>query len=542
MFRNLQIRIIVSVVTLVFIAVFVSLNISFKHTETLFEKETSDLLISNLEQVGNQVENVTLDMMKLSNVLSLDDTITANLNAFPRAQGFVPFARMKPPQELTPADYSRIAKIENHLNFAKNNTFFNYNAHMIVVSSDGLVCNVMSNIISDTDINQEYLNFKQEFGARIYKEKWFNTLVRHDQETVWTVPFIYYTSKLGEDKQYVSLAKNIKNSVTGETLGMVMINVDLDNFTALFTVQSKGSVLLLDSREQMIKSSGEVALNDLENIKKDLKLYGTQKGYMIGSSGGKKYMVTYYILNRMNWTVVSVIPYEDVMKNTTSLKNKVLAINYIVFGLLLLSSIGLILYITHPLKSLIKDLKKKKIGIYSLGTKDLSYPGDVNGIVRSFEILFRRVDELVHKVVDEQRREQELKYEALKAQINPHFLFNTLNIIKWTAMMNGASNASGMIADLGRSLEVSMKKGDEEITLKEEMQLVRAYMNIQSARYNDCFELLFDIDPDLEHYKIIKLLLRPVVENCILHGLKHKKTGGRIVISAVLLGGACASM
>ncbi|WP_339372296.1 cache domain-containing sensor histidine kinase [Paenibacillus elgii] len=535
LFRNLQIRIIVSVVFLVFIAVSLSLHISFKHTETLFEKETSDLLLSNLEQVGNQIENVTLDMMRLSNVLSLDDIVTANLNAFPRNLAFEAFATMKSPQEMTPNDYSRISRIENHLNFAKNNTFFNYNAHIIIVSSDGIISNVMGNVVSDIDRNQEYLNFKQEFGLQLKQEKWFASLVRHESETVWTVPFTYHTSKLSEDKKYVSLAKTIKDRFTGETLGIVIINVDLDNFVSLFTVRSKGSVLLLDRQNQIIKSSGEAPFSDIEQVSQELKLYGTQKGYnVIGAAGGKRYMVNYYNLNRLDWTVVSVIPYEDVMNSTSSLKNKVLTFNYIVFGLFLLSSVALILYITNPLKLLIRDLKKKKIGIYSLGTKEIEYSNDVNGIVKSFDHLFKRIDELVQKVMEEQKREQELKYEALKAQINPHFLFNTLNIIKWTAMMNGAANASNMIADLGRLLEVSMKKGEEEITLKEEMQLLQAYMNIQNARYNDSFELVFDIDPQLERHKIMKLLLQPVVENGILHGLKNKRSGGRIEIRAGL--------
>ncbi|MBU7314745.1 cache domain-containing sensor histidine kinase [Paenibacillus oleatilyticus] len=535
LFRNLQIRIIVSVVFLVFIAVSLSLHISFKHTETLFEKETSDLLLSNLEQMGNQIEDVTLDMMRLSNVLSLDDIVTANLNAFPRNPAFEAFAAMKSPLEMTPDDYSRISRIENHLNFAKNNTFFNYNAHMIIVSSDGIISNVMGNVVSDIDRNQEYLNFKQEFGLRLKQEKWFASLVRHESETVWTVPFTYHTSKLSEDKKYVSLAKTVKDRFTGETLGIVIINVDLDNFVSLFTVRSKGSVLLLDRQNQIIKSSGEAPFSDIEQVSKELKLYGTQKGYnVIGAAGGKRYMVNYYNLNRLDWTVVSVIPYEDVMNSTSSLKNKVQTINYIVFGLFLLSSVALILYITNPLKLLIRDLKKKKIGIYSLGTKEIEYANDVNGIVKSFDHLFKRIDELVQKVMEEQKREQELKYEALKAQINPHFLFNTLNIIKWTAMMNGAANASNMIADLGRLLEVSMKKGEEEITLKEEMQLLQAYMNIQNARYNDSFELVFDIDPQLERHKIMKLLLQPVVENGILHGLKNKRSGGRIELRAGL--------
>ncbi|PYI56372.1 sensor histidine kinase [Paenibacillus flagellatus] len=532
LFRNLQIRIIVSIVVLLFFAVFLSLNISFKHTETLFEQETSDLMISNLEQMGNQVENVTLDMQKLSNVLSINDSVASILSAYTKGDGFVPFGAIKTPREMTAADSARIARLENVLNFAKNNTFFNYNAHMIMIGADGVIANVMGNLVSDIDMNKEYLNFKQEFGSRLPREEWFASLVRRERDTVWTVPYSYPFPQAGEPKSYVSLARTIKSSLTGDMLGVVMINVDLDDFVSLFTVRSHGSVLLLDSEDRIVKAAGEVAPADIETIRSQLKLYGKQKGYFIGESGGSRYMVNYYNLNRLDWTIVSAIPYEDVMNNSTGLKNKVLTINYAVFGLFLLLSVAFILYITNPLRLLIRDLKKKKIGVYRLGTQDISYSGDVQGIVKSFDHLFKRVDELVQKVMDEQRREQELKYEALKAQINPHFLFNTLNIIKWTAMMNGASNASGMIADLGRLLEVSMNKGDEDITLKEELELVEAYMNIQNARFNDSIELQLDVDPGLEGCSIIKLLLQPIVENCILHGLKQKKTGGMIRIEA----------
>lgn len=533
LFRNLQIRIIVSIVILVFSAVFLSLQLSFKHTETLFEKETSDLLLSNLEQAGNQVENVTFDMLKLSNILSLDDIVISNLNAFKRESGFKPFSRMKSSQELTTADNLRVSKLENHLFYNKNNIFFNYNAHMIMISSDGIISNVMGNIVSDTDMSEINLNFKQEFASRLQQEEWFQSLVNLEEVTVWTVPFSYNIPSGNMDTRYVSLARSVKNSYTGEMLGILMINVDLNDFVSLFTVRSRGSVLLLDDCNQILESSlGDVEKSDIDNVLKNLKLFGNQKGYFIEASNGKLYMVNYYILNRHDWTLVSVIPYEDVMKNTTSLKNKVLAINYVVFGLFLLSSVMLILFITNPLKLLIKKLRTKKIGIYSLDTQDISYSNDVYEIVKSFDHLFKRVDELVQKVVEDERRGQELKYEALKAQINPHFLFNTLNIIKWTAMMNGAVNASNMIADLGQLLEVSMKKGHEEITLKEEMQLVAAYMNIQNARFNESVELCTDIAPELENYKIIKLLLQPIVENCILHGLKNRKSGGIIRVSA----------
>lgn len=207
-------------------------------------------------------------MMKLSNVLSLDDTITTNLSAFSRSTDFKAFSRMKLPQELTTEDYSRMSKIENRLTFTKNNNFFNYNAHMVVISSDGIVSNVMGNIVSDIDMNHDYLNFKQEFGFWLKEDEWFNSLVRHERDSVWTVPYMYHSSKLNDDKQYVSLARSIKSSFTNEMLGVVMINLDLDNFVSLFTVRSKGSILLLDSQDRIIKSSGEIEIGDINNVKK----------------------------------------------------------------------------------------------------------------------------------------------------------------------------------------------------------------------------------------------------------------------------------
>lgn len=531
LFSQLQIRIIVSIVLFLFLAVSISLHVSFKQTESHFLEETSGLLNSNLELMGNRIEGINLDMMKLSNLLNSDDVILDALTGFNQGEDFSPFQRIKSERELTSADYTRISKIENHIFSVKNSALFNYDAFIAVISADGLIGSVKGNI------GQLEPEFKMGFADCVRSESWFRELAGQEKNITWVVPFANCHKASDSDGQYISLARAVKSSYTGELLGMILIQVDLDTLKPLFQARTGATYFVLNETNDVFMVYGDGELQDISAMKDRLRLYGTRKGSFIGIMNDERYVMNYYILNDLHWTLVSASPYKAVMRNTTAIKHEVLTINYVAFGLFLLFSVALIVYITNPLKRLIHQLKKKKIGVYSLGTQEMTYSNDVHGIVKSFDHLFERVEELVEKVILEQKREQELKYEALKAQINPHFLFNTLNGIKWTAMMNGADTAAEMIADLGRLLEVSMNKGDEHILLKEEMELVQAYMNIQNARFNESIELHVRLPAELEHALITKLLLQPLVENSMLHGFRGNKVGGRIEIDACRLNG-----
>ena len=232
--------------------------------------------------------------------------------------------------------------------------------------------------------------------------------------------------------------------------------------------------------------------------------------------------------------MTSIIPYDDVMKEIGSLRNKTYTINFIIFGIFLVICFLMILYITYPLKKLLNKIRKTKIGDYRIGSKEPEQLDDVSDIVNSFDYMFKRVEDLVNIVIEEQKYENDLKYEALRAQINPHFLFNTLNTIKWSALMSGSENVSKMISSLGKLLEVSINKGEDEISLREELELIESYVYIQNIRFNDIFKLVFDVDEELKEAKVLKLILQPIVENSIIHGLKTKMSSGEITISAAV--------
>lgn len=158
--------------------------------------------------------------------------------------------------------------------------------------------------------------------------------------------------------------------------------------------------------------------------------------------------------------------------------------------------------------------------------------GEIDDLITQLNINIEALKEEKENVkrVQAQKRKAELK--ALQAQINPHFLYNTLNAITWQAADQGASEISVLSNSLGKFFRVSLSKGKEIITLREEIEHVRSYLNIQSIRYKSKLKYEMDIQAEVLDVPIIKLVLQPLVENAIYHGIKLKTTTGFIKIYA----------
>ena len=136
------------------------------------------------------------------------------------------------------------------------------------------------------------------------------------------------------------------------------------------------------------------------------------------------------------------------------------------------------------------------------------------------------------EIIQQQNERRKSELDALQSQINPHFLYNTLESITWMveAQENGA--AVRMISELAKLLRVSLSRGKTIIPIKDELQHSRSYMNIQLARYKERFKTEFRIDKEIENYCIVKLVIQPILENSISHGLSDKRTDACIEIRA----------
>ncbi len=508
-----------------FIPVVLSIQYSFRHTESVLQEKTSGLILDNLQQIGNKVENVSLDIMKISSIMGSDKIITSNLvspdeSITLRANGIKDF------YSLSSEDVFRVSNIERQINNLKSSIFYNYSTNVIIFGNDGGMYSSLDNF------NDEF-KFKLEY-SKVYKDQeWYRALMSGRESILWMAPFTYNSGDIGAGPNFITVARAIKINYSQNISGIILVSFSEDNFKPILGDTANGIISLLNENKQVIFSSDAAkAEKQLKLDDVSAKIPGSGRGYFFSDFNNRKFMINYYTIERFGWSLVSVIPYNDVTKEINSLKIKTYLINMVVFILFLIISVGMILYFISPLKRLINNIRKMRIGEYHVGLKNEDHPDDVSGIVRSFDFLFKQVEELVDTVIEEQKREHELRYEALRAQINPHFLFNTLNTIKWTAMMSGASNVSRMISSLGKLLEISINKGEEEITFKEELELVEAYVYIQNVRYNNKFILETDMDKSIYEFRILKLILQPIVENCIIHGFQNKTGEGHIWIKA----------
>lgn len=261
--------------------------------------------------------------------------------------------------------------------------------------------------------------------------------------------------------------------------------------------------------------------------------------------GGDSYTVIGKRLQENGWTVFGLKSRETLLGNLKSLRNMILNMTGFVF----LMGVAAILLLAYQMTGSLRRLEKR-MSCVQKGDFDARffypYKDEVGSLAKSFNYMVGEIQRLVEKQeetieelkqerdyvgeVQKQKRKAELK--ALQAQINPHFLYNTLNAITWQAADQGAEEISILSNALGKFFRISLSKGAEMITLKEELEHVRSYLDIQSIRYHDRLNCQIEVSEEWMECRMIKLILQPLAENSIYHGIKEKRGSGQIRIWA----------
>ena len=158
------------------------------------------------------------------------------------------------------------------------------------------------------------------------------------------------------------------------------------------------------------------------------------------------------------------------------------------------------------------------------------YYGEIVQLGTGFNSMMNKIENLLKLVYTEQQQKRKAEIQSLQAQIKPHFLYNTLDTIRWMAEDHDASDISKLVTALTTLFRISLSKGKDIINLEQELEHVRSYLYIQKERYEDKLNYTIVCDPALYCCEITKLVLQPLVENAIYHGIKQKKEGGHIRI------------
>lgn len=189
--------------------------------------------------------------------------------------------------------------------------------------------------------------------------------------------------------------------------------------------------------------------------------------------------------------------------------------------------------ITKPVRALSGAAKKIADGDFSTRVK-VATKDEIGTLAENVNEMSGRLEEMVQKIKEDERKMRHTELRLLQEQINPHFLYNTLDTIVWLVEGNSPDKAVNMVVSLSDFFRIVLSKGKDIITIREEEQHIRSYLEIQQVRYRDILEYDIRIPEELYGYKILKLTLQPIVENSLYHGIKVKRGKGTILVTGVL--------
>ena len=233
------------------------------------------------------------------------------------------------------------------------------------------------------------------------------------------------------------------------------------------------------------------------------------------------------------WNLVHIIPQSWLLADLWKISMLIVTA---VAGTLLVTLFSLNRILTNvirPLKKLERHMGR--VSLENLSEKvDITTDDEIGHLAGNFNSMLERIENLKEQVVEEQEDKRKYELQALQAQINPHFLYNTLDSIIWMAEGRKYEEVVLMTASLARLLRQSISNEDEVVPLAREVEYAKGYLTIQKMRYKDKLEFEIDVEPSILNIPLIKLVLQPIIENAIYHGLKYKESKGLLQVKGFM--------
>lgn len=311
-------------------------------------------------------------------------------------------------------------------------------------------------------------------------------------------------------------------------LGSLVLTSDISNIIGQYSssLEAAHSTLFVYSRDGMIYQ------DDTQNVP-DLPDISHTKGYEVVHIGGEKYFMCYLKSSVNDWMYVNIFPYSDIFGQVMNVRYLLIGGFVILFVCMVVVMRKMSVVIVRPLNQLTESMRIVEKGDFKgakqVLDKDLS--NDETGLLaQEFKVMLDKIDILIYENYEKQLLLQETKYKMLQAQINPHFLYNTLNALNWMVKGKRNDDAGKVIIELGKLLRASFAK-DPYTTVADELEVAKGYIVIQQYRYNNRAEFEVLAEGNLERYMIPRMILQPLIENAINYGVDASLEGCRITVS-----------
>lgn len=392
--------------------------------------------------------------------------------------------------------------------------------------------NISSIYILDNDGNRYYSEnvFYKNFELKkIESSEWYDELLNKSGSYVLKLNGGGFFE--GNGNNYVSLIRVINDINTGQKIGILIININENAFYNLSLKLSTqyGTKLIIKNEMDELITKPDVNIEILDRIEKNN--YSDSKiGFLEEEVDKREYIISTLKTPNYNWRLITVRQYNELPEQTKYIKYFLIYFSVINFLLIIIGSIIISKFITKPLKKLCESMKDIESGEFNI-VNIKTYNDEVGELKKGYNIMISQINLLLDKIRQDEKLKRQTELNLLMSQIKPHFLYNTFDTINSLALLGKNKTIYEMIKALGKFYRTSLSNGKDIITVEEEIKTVKSYLIIQNIRYQDMFEVDYDLDPRCNDFKIIKLVLQPLVENAIYHGIRNKKDKGKITIS-----------
>ena len=377
----------------------------------------------------------------------------------------------------------------------------------------------------------------EKAGVKATDQEWYKNAADEIENIHFSTP---HTQNLFVDGSFryqrvISLSRSVDIN-DGEKPGSGVLLVDMkysvvEEILQQINETSNGAYYYLcSSNGEIIYHPRRIEIDRGLFSEKSRKTVFYEDGTYKVSSGDEKENVVVGSIAYTGWKLVGVIPESVQTASINKFRYYILATILVLLMMLLEGNRFISRKISKPILELDESVKAYETGgkndIYIGGSSEIRHLG--YSVQKSYE----QIEVLMGEIIRQQNERRKSEMDALQSQINPHFLYNTLESITWMVEAQKNSEAVFMISELAKLLRVSLSKGRTVIPISDELQHSRSYMNIQQARYKDRFKTEFITDEEIDNYCIVKLVIQPILENAIYYGVGNmdEDDGGKIIV------------
>ena len=373
-------------------------------------------------------------------------------------------------------------------------------------------------------------------GVDFTEQEWFTSSEEKFENFHFSKPHVQNMFESSNYRYYwvVSLSRSVDLNYMGYTRrGILLVDMNYSAIEQMFSRVNEtgtGYVYLVDSKGEIIYHPEQKAIYAGLVKENNIVAAGYDDGDYIEVFEGQERAVVVKTVGYTGWKIVSVVPIRQLGERFNQLRAFMLIIITVTIFLILFGNIFISRVVTDPIKKLEDSLNTIDAGELNEETIFIGGSHEIRHLGRTIKSLVVQMRTMMDERVAEQKEKRKSELNALQAQINPHFLYNTLDSIVWMIEAEKYPEAISMITSLASLFRISLSKGNNIITVKDEVTHAKNYLAIQKVRYKNKFDATIDIDPAIEDCITIKLIIQPLIENAIYHAVGDLYDEGLIEI------------